>query len=348
MTARERTEQIEQQVLSPFASLSARSRGRARPERPCPLRTAFQRDRDRIIHCKSFRRLQNKTQVFIAPEGDHFRTRLTHTLEVAQIARTISRALRLNEDLTEAIALGHDLGHPPFGHQGEAALDRAYRWFDRTARFHHYEQSARVVEVLENDGRGLNLTYEVLDGIRRHSKGKEDLPLARKEGPATLEGRVVMFADRIAYVNHDIDDAIRAGLIGLDDLPRSAVRLLGRTHRRRITTMVEDIVEQSLGRPEVTMSRQVLDATDALKDFLFERVYESRAAAAREIDRVGEVVQGLFRLYMRQPGLLPGRPRRMSRRALARRVCDYIAGMTDRFARTKFIQHLVPEGWRVD
>jgi len=348
MTIREQTEKLEGKVLSPFAALSARSRGRARPERQCPLRTAFQRDRDRIIHCKSFRRLQNKTQVFIAPEQDHFRTRLTHTLEVAQIARTISRALRLNEDLTEAIALGHDLGHPPFGHQGEAALERAYRRFDKRARFRHYEQSVRVVEVLEKDGRGLNLTYEVLDGIRRHSKGKEDLPLDRRQGPATLEGRVVMFADRIAYVNHDIDDAIRAGLITPGDLPRSAAELLGTGHRRRITTMVQDMVEHSLGEPAVTMSSEVLEATDVLKDFLFDHVYEASTGAARQIDKVGEVIDALFRLYMREPGLMPGPTQGVSARALARRVCDYIAGMTDRFARQRFIEHFVPEGWRVD
>jgi len=345
MTIREQTEKLEEITLSPFAARSSRSRGRARPERPCPLRACFQRDRDRIVHCKAFRRLQNKTQVFIAPEQDHFRTRLTHTLEVSQIARTIARALRLNEDLTEAIALGHDLGHAPFGHHGEWALDRAYHEFDPRARFRHYEHSVRVVEVLENSGRGLNLTWEVRDGIRRHSKGRDDLPLSPGRRPATLEGRVVMFADRIAYVNHDIDDAIRAGIIALDDLPHRTLQILGTAHRGRISTMVNDIVMASLGKADISMTVPVLKAMDQLKEFLYRNVYGEAGAGRDQVQKVNEVVQGLFRLYMSHPALLPGKPKGLSRRDLAQQVCDYIAGMTDRFARHQFLKHFVPEAW---
>jgi len=345
MTIREQTERIEEAVLSPFAARSRASRGRARPERPDPLRTAFQRDRDRIVHCKAFRRLQNKTQVFIAPEHDHFRTRLTHTLEVAQIARTIARALRLNEDLTEAIALGHDLGHPPFGHHGEWALERACRQFDLTARFRHYEQSVRVVQLLENSGRGLNLTWEVVDGIRHHSKGRDDLPLPRGRRPATLEGRAVMFSDRIAYVNHDIDDAMRAGLVRLQDVPRRAVRVLGANHRQRISTMVQDIVSASQGKPDIAMSTPVLDAMEQMKEFLYRNVYGEAGAGRDQVEKVAEVMRALFRLYMSRPSLLPGKPGRLSRRALAQQVCDYIAGMTDRFARHQFLRHFVPQSW---
>jgi dGTPase len=344
MTPREQTEAIEEKTLSPFAALSARSRGRDRAEDACPLRTAFQRDRDRVIHCKAFRRLSHKTQVFIAPEGDHYRTRLTHTLEVAQIGRTIARALRLNEDLTEAICLGHDLGHTPFGHQGEQALDEAYRHFDPSARFRHQEQSLRVVEVLENEGRGLNLTFEVRDGIARHSKGMGDLPLGEGEAPSTLEGQVCMFADRIAYVNHDLDDALRSGIISQDDIPHECLEILGFTHRERITAMVSDIVERSQGEPSMAMSDRVVAAMNRLKDFLYERVYSSDSVAKGEAAKVGELVRMLFSLYMQRADLLPPSAGRADD-PLPRRVCDYIAGMTDRFARNQFMRLFVPGGW---
>lgn len=347
---REQTEALEAQTLSPYAARAAESRGRERPEEPDPLRTAFQRDRDRIIHSKAFRRLTYKTQVFIAPERDHYRTRLTHTLEVAQIARTIARALRLNEDLTEAIALGHDLGHTPFGHAGEGALDEAYRQYDSAARFRHHEQSRRVVEVLENNGQGLNLTWEVRDGIAHHSKGSDDLPLDMAKGAATLEGRVVMAADRIAYVNHDIDDAVRGRIIVEDDLPAECVSVLGRTHRERIATMVGDIVAHSAGQPRLSMSNEVLAATDGLKDFLFDRVYSVGSTGAPETRKVGEVLGSLFRFYMDHPDQMgtpiPG-TNLESDAGRARAVCDYIAGMTDRFAKDAFVRHFLPQGWDV-
>jgi len=350
MLVREQTEKLEQRILSARAAKAAHSRGRERPEPQCPLRTDFQRDRDRIIHCKAFRRLTYKTQVFIAPELDHYRTRLTHTLEVSQVARTIARALRLNEDLTEAIALGHDLGHTPFGHAGETALDEIYREFDPSAHFKHWEQSRRVVDVLENDGRGLNLTWETRDGIARHSKGQEDLPTAQgqrdPDRPATTEGRVVMFADRIAYVNHDIDDAIRAGIISLDDLPERCLRVLGRTHSQRITTMVADLVAQTGDGTQVLMGEEVLSATDELKDFLFAHVYGG-AGAPEGLGKVAEVIGNLFRHYVENPQDLPGGPvEGEGRQALARRVCDHLAGMTDRYAKQQFIAHFLPEDWR--
>ena len=342
LTPREEREQLEAQTLSPLAARSADSRGRERPEAPCPIRTAFQRDRDRVIHAKSFRRLTYKTQVFIAPEADHYRTRLTHTLEVAQIARTIARALRLNEDLTEAIALGHDLGHTPFGHAGEHALDAVYREFDPEARFHHAEQSLRVVDVLEKDGQGLNLTFEVRDGISHHSKGMEDLP-RNSGGAATLEGHVVMYADRIAYINHDIDDAMRAGLITPESLPETCVAVLGDTHARRITTMVSDIVRHSRGQAAVIMGAEVQEATNCLKDFLFERVY--LAGAAADAEHVERVIGALFRFYMDHRDEIPGATPGQNRRQLARLVCDHVAGMTDRFATQQFLQFYLPRRW---
>ena len=341
-TPRELQEHLEEQVLSPGAARSANSRGRQRPEPPCPIRTAFQRDRDRIIHSKAFRRLTYKTQVFIAPEADHYRTRLTHTLEVAQIARTVSRALRLNEDLTEAIALGHDLGHTPFGHAGEAALEAAYREFDPDAGFHHADQSLRVVDLLEKDGQGLNLTWEVRDGIGAHSKGMDDLPAS--SSPATLEGQVVMYADRVAYINHDIDDAIRAGLITPDSLPSDCISALGDTHSRRITTMVTDLLAHSRGRPSIAMGDQVQRATNRLKDFLYDRVY--RAGSAAEGERVERVLRSLFQFYMTRPDQVPGGLECADdRRLLARAVCDYLAGMTDRFAVQQFLQSSLPRRW---
>jgi len=334
MLVRLQTELLEEQTLVAGAARSAQSRGRERPEPDCPVRTAFQRDRDRIIHCKSFRRLAYKTQTFIAPEGDHYRTRLTHSLEVSQIARTLARALRLNEDLTEAIALGHDLGHTPFGHHGEAALDRALGKVRPGAHFRHYQQSQRVVERLEKEGRGLNLTWEVRDGILHHSKGRDDLPKVRREIPATLEGQVVMYGDRIAYVNHDIDDALRAGIITAQDLPAAAA-CLGEGSSARLTAMVLDVVQTSQGAGQVRMSRQMLERVNGLKDFLYARVYlVPEAAAAGE--RAGEMVMALFYRYLEQPALLP---RELpAEDDLVVRVCDYVAGMTDRFAQAEYIR----------
>lgn len=345
-TLRERYQQVEAQLLSPRARLSAQTRGRRRLEPPCPVRTDFQRDRDRIIHCKAFRRLTYKTQVFIAPEADHYRTRLTHTLEVAQIARTIARALRLNEDLTEAIALGHDLGHTPFGHAGEGALEAAYREFDSGASFHHAAQSLRVVDLLEKDGEGLNLTEEVRDGIRHHSKGMDDLPREEAVGPSTLEGQVVVYADRIAYINHDIDDAVRAGLIRGDSLPPDCVSVLGDTHAQRIATMVCDVIARSEQAEAIAMGDAVQAATNRMKDFLYSHVYQAGAAA--EGERVERVLRFLFRHYMDNPHEVPGGPPLAHDRAgLARVVCDYLAGMTDRFATQQFLRLSLPgRGWR--
>jgi dGTPase len=318
-----------EESLSPHAARSKNSRGRARPEEPCPVRTAFQRDRDRIIHSKAFRRLKHKTQVFIAPSGDHYVTRLTHTLEVSQIARTISRALNLNEDLTEAIALGHDLGHTPFGHVGEDVLDELYH-----KGFKHNEQSLRVVDLLENDGHGLNLTWEVRDGILHHSKERESI----SGGEAgTLEGEVVRISDSIAYINHDIDDAIRAGMLSEGDLPLGAITVLGNTRSLRINRMVCDIIERcypamadTREKPSITMSPEVLEATDALRDFLFERVYNVRSAQ-EESEKAREIIRTLYKYFKEHADKMPAEYRFYSDE-LERRVVDYIAGMTDQYA----------------
>jgi len=317
-------------ALSPFAARAASSAGRLRPEEPPLLRTEFQRDRDRIVHSKAFRRLKHKTQVFIAPAGDHYVTRLTHTLEVAQVARTIVRALNLNEDLAEAIALGHDLGHTPFGHAGEAALAALL-----PEGFCHNEQSLRVVDRLENQGRGLNLTQEVRDGILRHSKPREDIRDAAGQGlPSTLEGQAVRLADSVAYLNHDIADAVRAGLITENDLPASTERLLGRTHSERISSLVSDIVDASWPRPNVPpaiqMSAAVADAANELREFMFARVYtwEERLPAAQ---RARDVVTALFRYYSRNPDAVPA-DFVSPDEAPERRAADYISGMTDGFA----------------
>jgi dGTPase len=353
-TIRKQFEQLELQILSPLAAKACESRGRERDEAPDPVRTCYQRDRDRIIHSKSFRRLKHKTQVFIDPEEDHYRTRLTHTLEVAQIARTIARALRLNEDLTEAIALAHDLGHTPFGHAGEAALDEMMREFVPKGGFRHSEQSLRVVEVLEKRGQGLNLTWEVRDGILHHSKGRADLSIDAR-GPSTLEGRVVKISDRVAYINHDIDDAIRAGIITEDDLPKEALDVVGRGHSDRIGAMVVDIIEFSRegvsGRQSgvgmrqgiVGMSEPFRKATDQLKDYLFAVVYGKDVRGIAELKEAGEQLKRLFRYYMAHPGELPDLtdeptgPREGDVH-LARRVCDFISGMTDRYAQKDFVR----------
>ena len=327
---RERQEALEREVLSERATLSADSKGREHDEGPDAIRTAFQRDRDRIVHAKSFRRLKHKTQVFIAPEGDHYRVRLTHTLEVAQIARTVARALRLNEDLTEAIALGHDLGHTPFGHLGEQALSP---FLGRP--FRHSEQSLRVVDHLEADGRGLNLTWEVRDGILNHPWS---MPM-----PATPEAQVVRLADRVGYVNHDIDDAIRAGLLSEGDLPPDTVRVLGRSHGDRIETVVADIVAATGIGPEVRMSDPVHGALDTLRDFLFQRVYLRREAAAEQ-EKAVSLLRALFAYYLDHPDEVP-REYRSAPGDLATRVADYIAGMTDRFALRTYERIFLPQGW---
>jgi len=322
-----------EESLSPYAAKSRSSRGRLRYEEPCPIRTAFQRDRDRIIHSNSFRRLKHKTQVFIAPLGDHYVTRLTHTLEVSQIARTIARALNLNEDLTEAIALGHDLGHTPFGHVGEDVLDELYHH-----GFRHNEQSLRIVDLLEKDGQGLNLTWEVRDGILNHSKTRMDILGHGWERPDTLEGEVCKIADIVAYINHDIGDAIRAGIITDNDLPLSAVTVLGRFHSQRINTMVCDIIEHSWAvteykagvTPSIGMSPRVLEATNILREFLFEKVYNVNAVQ-EETEKARDVVRLLYRYFNEHVDQLPPEYSFYSDEP-ERRVVDYIAGMTDQYA----------------
>lgn len=363
MTPRERQEQWELDNLAEWAAKAALSSGRERPESPDPVRTSFQRDRDRILHSKAFRRLKHKTQVFVDPEEDHFRTRLTHTLEVAQIARTIARALRLNEDLTEAVALAHDLGHPPFGHAGEEALDAAYKEFVPNSSFKHHEQSLRVVEVLEygtgellyaegNEGRkpipGLNLTWEVRDGIAHHSKGRTDLMDATQKRAATLEGIVVRVSDRVAYINHDIDDALRAGVLRSEELPREQMRVLGRTHSERIATMVIDIVTQSEGKPHIEMSKPIAEAMDYLKEFLYERVYWNASTGNQNLRKAQHLIHSLFCFYMESPEKMNGQGwlRELEVEERAMRVCDYIAGMTDRYAVACFDRHFVPKGIR--
>lgn len=324
------TQQRERETLSPYAVLSENTRGRERPLDACDIRTDFQRDRDRIIHCKSFRRLKHKTQVFLSPQGDHYRTRLTHTLEVSQIARTISRALRLNEDLTEAIAMGHDLGHTPFGHAGEEVLNELV-----PGGFEHNTQSLRVVEKLEN-GVGLNLTYEVRDGILHHKKSGT---------PATLEGKVVSISDRIAYLNHDIDDAVRAHVISTDELPKECMRVAGATHGARINAMIVDVVEHSFMQPQVRMSQEMEQVFEALRDFMFSRVYLN-LAAKREEGKAKHVVRSLFTYYM---GHLEQLPAEFLMNAEAdgkeRVVADWIACMTDRYAINLYKRLFVPEEW---
>src|SRR5918992_363949 len=299
MTLREQLESREREILAPQAAKSVESRGRLRPEAEDEVRPAFQRDRDRIIHCKAFRRLKHKTQVFFAPTGDHYRTRLTHTLEVSQIARSIAKVLRLNEELTEAIALGHDLGHTPFGHAGERVLNDLI-----PGGFNHYEQSLRIVDVLEHDGAGLNLTWEVRDGIARHSKGKSGMPVGAEpeQRASTIEGQIARVADIIAYVNHDIDDAVRAGLLQEEDLPAIRVEVLGRSSSERIGRMVTDVVLQTLdgGMSEIRMSGPILDATVGLRSFLFEAVYENDVATA-EFKKAGGILGGLWEKVKQEP-----------------------------------------------
>ena len=332
---RQITEAWEDRMLAPQAMHSTRTRGRLRPEEPCPFRTAFQRDRDRILHSKSFRRLATKTQVFITPRSDHDRTRLTHSLEVCQVARTIARVLRLNEDLTEAIALGHDLGHSPFGHSGEEALDSIYRDYDPEGHFHHAAQSLRIVDVLERNGRGLNLTWETRDGILHHSKGDADWP-PNGAAAATLEGQLVALCDRIAYSSHDIDDALRNGIFTVADLPADINRQLGTTHGARITAMVADVAEASRDLAVIRMSPAMTELTNGLKDFMYDRVYLSRSMTPKARVHIRRVITGLFQYYMAHPETTPELESGAPIPVRARLVCDLVAGMTDTFAERQF------------
>ena len=339
---REALEQREREALAPQAARSADSRGRLRAEPEDDVRPAFQHDRDRIIHSKAFRRLKHKTQVFFAPAGDHYRTRLTHSLEVSQIARTIAKVLRLHEELTESIALGHDLGHTPFGHTGERVLDSLI-----PGGFNHYEQSLRIVDVLENDGQGLNLTWEVRDGIARHSKGREGSPvgLDPSRRAATLEGQIIRVADLIAYVNHDIDDAMRAGMLKASNLPGSAVKALGATSSARIARMVKDVVTetQNAGLTEIRMSEPVLEATLTMRSFLFDAVYENNVATA-EFKKAAGILGGLWDKVRERPDEFLDR-RVVETEGLDTATKDFLAGMTDRFAVTLFERLFVPKPW---
>jgi len=331
MTIRERIEEIEKKTLSPYAVLSSKSAGRARAEEPSEIRTEFQRDRDRIIHSKAFRRLKHKTQVFLSPEGDHYRTRLTHTLEVAQIARTVSRALGLNEDLTEAIALAHDLGHTPFGHAGERTIDHLC-----PEGFRHNEQSLRVVNVLERKG-GLNLTAEVRDGILCHTGDKM---------PQTLEGRVIRLADKIAYINHDIDDATGRGVMRQEDRPKKFATILGKTHSERIDSMINGIIRASDGKADITMDAEIYDAMMGLREYMFENVYLNDYAKNEE-KKSFNVIKSLFELFMERPELISKSVREISCSEDNMIVVrDHIAGMTDRYALSLFEKYFIPKSWR--
>ena len=335
MNIRETREAWEEKYLSPYAALSGRTQGRDRWEEPCDIRTEYQRDRDRILHCKAFRRLKHKTQVFLAPEGDHYRTRLTHTLEVAQIARTIARSLRLNEDLTEAIALGHDLGHTPFGHSGEQILNELCPY-----GFAHYRQSVRVVEVLEKDGKGLNLTKEDRDGILNH----------RTSGhPSTLEGGVVRLSDKIAYINHDIDDAIRGRIFTEEEIPSEYTEVLGHSVRERLNTMIHDIIYQSMEQPEILMSPGMEEAMQGLRKWMFDNVYKNDIPKAEE-GKAQNMITQLYEYYMGHVDKLPVEYVLLmvnKGEKKSRVVCDYIAGMSDIYAIDQFEELFVPKRWNV-
>ena len=334
MNIREEQEKREHLILSPYASFSDQSRGRDREEEQCPMRTIYQRDRDRIIHCKAFRRLKHKTQVFLAPAGDRYRTRLTHTLEVSQIARTIAKALRMNEDLTEAIALGHDLGHTPFGHAGESALNNICK-----DGFAHFEQSIRVVEILEKKGQGLNLTKEVRDGIVNH----------RTSGnPSTMEGKIVRLSDKIAYINHDIDDGIRAGILKESDIPSEYTYVLGNSTKERLNTMISDIVVNSLGKNDIVMSEPVHKAMTDLRKFMFESLYLNPTAKSEEA-KADKLITELYRYYVANTDKLPDTYKRFITEFDERPeqvVCDYIAGMSDQYSISKFQEIFVPKAWK--
>ena len=345
MSLREQLEARERETLAPQAAKSADSRGRLRPEREDDVRPAFQRDRDRIIHCKAFRRLKHKTQVFFAPTGDHYRTRLTHTLEVSQIARTIAKVLRLHEELTEAIALGHDLGHTPFGHAGERIISDLV-----PGGFNHYEQSLRIVDRLENDGQGLNLTWEVRDGIAKHSKGKSGAPvgMAPEQRASTIEGQIMRVADLIAYVNHDIDDATRAGLLRPEDLPADPVERLGRSSSERIGTLVRDVVRESMsgGLVDIRMSDEVLEAVLKLRSYLFDAVYENTTATA-EFRKAADVLSGLWQKVRERPEAFLDR-KTVESEGLDVAARDFLAGMTDRYAVRLFEELYIPKPWAID
>ncbi len=332
MNIREKQERKEIEYFSPYAALSAKSKGRTFPEEECDIRTCYQRDRDRILHSKAFRRLKDKTQVFMSPKGDHYRTRLTHTLEVSQTARTIARALDLNETLTEAIALGHDLGHTPFGHAGEHALNRMME-----GGFRHYEQSIRVVDVLEKDGKGLNLTYEVKDGILNHGT---------KNMPETLEGKIVRLSDKIAYINHDIDDAIRGGVLREEDLPKAETDILGHKVTERIDTMIRAMVTASEGKNDILMEQEVYHAMRSLRTFMFEHVYQSEVCKTED-EKVRYIIEGLVGHYRKNVDELPEFCIRNLALGVDRDivVCDYIAGMTDHYAIEKFREYYEPKFW---
>lgn len=330
MDIREEKQIREQEFLSVYAMKSADSRGREVYEEECPVRTCFERDRDRILYCKSFRRLKHKTQVFISPESDHLQTRLTHTLEVSQIARSIASALTLNETLCEAIALGHDLGHTPFGHTGESVLNEMY-----PGGFEHNLQSLRVVDILENSGKGLNLTWEVRDGIKNHCSAYT---------PSTLEGKITNISDKIAYINHDMDDAISMGLLKEEDFPSEYIRVLGHSNSERINTMIRDVILQSRGKNDILKSREVKEATDGIRTFLFETLYVG-SDAKREEDKAKNVVRSLYEYYLRHPDRMPEEYIKRGEENMERSVCDYIAGMTDNFATETYKNIFVPRSW---
>ncbi len=350
MTIRERLEQHEAATLSPFAARAAESRGRRVPEAECPTRTGYMRDRDRIVHqAKAFRRLAHKTQVFVSPSEDHYRTRLSHTLEVAQIARTLAKALRLNEDLTEAVALAHDLGHAPYGHAGEEGLDEVLREVLPGGGFHHAAHSLRVVDVLERDGRGLNLTWEVRNGIVGHTKGRQEIDAALDREAATLEAQLVMVSDRIAYVNHDIDDALRARVMVLADLPADAVAVLGQTHGERVDRMVADVLATSQDQPRIGLSAEVGEAMDRVKEVLYDQVYLSAAAANADRANIKRLIRELFEHYLADPSRVGRLDPSLDFDRHADRVAgirDWLAGMTDRFAKQAYIDTFLPKDWR--
>ncbi len=333
MTIRERMERIEHTALSPYAALSENSIGRDIPEPQCDIRPVYQRDRDRILHSKAFRRLKNKTQVFLTPKGDHYRTRLSHTLEVSQNARTIAKALRLNEDLVEAIALGHDLGHTPFGHAGEAVLNKVCE-----GGFGHNEQSVRIVETLEKNGEGLNLTWEVRDGMLNHQT---------RTMPNTLEGRIVRFSDKIAYINHDIDDAIRGKILTEEDIPFELRAILGNSTTERLDTLIHNIITHSMDKNDIIMSADVLEAMQDLRKFMFNNVYKNKMAKGEE-KKAKELLERLFHYYMKHPMEMPSQYTTMITQGEKqdRAVCDYIAGMTDQYAVAKFNEYFVPRAWQ--
>lgn len=334
MSIRENLERMEEISLSPFATLSVNSRGRDREEPQCDIRPVFQRDRDRILHCKSFRRLKHKTQVFLSPKGDHYRTRLTHTLEVSQNARTIAKALRLNEDLVEAIALGHDLGHTPFGHAGERILNELCE-----EGYRHNEQSVRIVEKLEKDGKGLNLTWEVCDGILNHQTSMM---------PHTLEGKIVRLSDKIAYINHDIDDAIRAKVMSEEDIPLEIRKVLGMTTKERLNTLIHNIIMNSMGKNDIVMSEEIGGAMQDLRKFMFQKVYTNPAAKGEEA-KAERLLCELYAHYMGHIEILPEQYQRMHSEGekKERVVCDYISGMTDQYAVAKYREFFLPKAWEI-